>query len=63
MGLLISNNEQYERDNQLKIQKYLEQLEKGKKAKLGSLRSVLSSDSYKLSPYGRQFMKFFVENY
>lgn len=63
MGLLISNNETYERDNQLKIQKYLEQLEKGKKVKLGNLKSISSNDSFKLSPFGRQFMNFFVEKY
>jgi hypothetical protein len=63
MGLLISNNETNERDNQLKIQKYLEQLEKGKKVKLGNLKNISSNDSFKLSPFGRQFMNFFVEEY
>lgn len=64
VGLLTTKRENkmdsfYE--NILNMQNYLEDLSKGKKSKLKRLNKIDKKDSFKISKFGREFVKFFID--
>lgn len=48
-------------ENILNIQNYLETLSKGKNNKLKRLNKIDKKDSFKISKFGREFVKFFID--
>lgn len=65
LGLITTRRDQKENDlyaNILAMQEYLENLSKGKKAKLKNLKKLERRDSYRISKYGRQFVEFFMKD-
>jgi len=62
LGLIYSKNDAQRDDNVDAILKYLEELGKGKKARLGAKR-VSRNESFKITRYGSSFMKFIEDNY
>ncbi|CEO10752.1 Uncharacterised protein [[Clostridium] sordellii] len=47
--------------NILNMQNYLEDISKGKKSKLKSLKRLDKNDSFQISKFGREFIKFFID--
>ncbi len=62
LGLIYSKNDAQGDDNVDAILKYLEELGKGKKARLGA-KKVSRSESFRITRYGNSFMKFIEDNY
>lgn len=48
-------------NNILNMQDYLENISKGKKAKLKSFKRIDKKDSFQISKFGREFIEFFIE--
>ncbi len=62
LGLIYSRNEEQRDDNVDAILTYLEDLGKGKKARLRAKR-VSKSESYRMTNYGYRFIKFIESEY
>lgn len=62
LGLIYSRNEEQRDDNVDAILTYLEDLAKGKKARLRA-KKVSKSESYKMTSYGYRFIKFIESEY
>lgn len=62
LGLLESKNEEAMYENLQNIAKYVEDISKSKnKPKLKKMKRVTKSESYKITHFGREFMKFFLD--
>ena len=64
LGLLTTKRENKIDDlynNILNMQDYLENISKGKKAKLKSFKRIDKKDSFQISKFGRAFIEFFIE--
>lgn len=65
MGLLTTRRERKEDDlykNLVEMQDYLEKIAKGKKATLPRFRRIDKRDSYEISKFGINFIKFFINS-
>ncbi len=62
LGLIYSKNDLQRDENTDAIVSYLEDLSKGKKAKLKA-KKVSRSESYRMSSYGNRFIKFIESEY
>lgn len=62
LGLIYSKNEVQRDDNIDAILSYLEDLSKGKKAKLKA-KKVSKSESYRMTEYGNRFIKFILSKH
>lgn len=62
LGLIYSKNDQQREANTDAIVSYLEDLSKGKKTKLKT-KKISKSESYRISSYGKRFIKFIESEY
>lgn len=63
-GLLTTRREEKEDDlyrNLENIQQYIQDMDRGKKAKLKTLKRLESQDAYQISRFGRNFLGFFTD--
>ncbi len=60
LGLFSSENERKTSENVENLAKYLQDIQKGKKNASLKHNKIWGSDSYKLTPYGRSFLSFFL---